>query len=326
MSDFTLDAENDKSGLGLTVGGVSTPEELIRKIIAMPAPTKEEIDEEYMQIPVEARELVHLAVDALRKHLSTCFGSGDESLPNKLESHGRSVVRGAVKSSKSRGNLPGHLQQIIDEYLRPPAVSWTELLQMLIQRAHMTKRVRGMQRVSKPRAAMQLHLKRSSDADTAAQAARLSLFPGASRDPRFTVYFALDTSGSMGIEDLQAALSELRHVQKSSPDMQIYVLYVDTHVCTEYLLRANDDIDWTMVGRGGTDFEPAFAHIKEMLKTGRPADLLIYATDGYAPPPETKLTIQTVWLLTAAGQQVMREAGHTTLWMKSYTQEELEKR
>lgn len=326
MSDFTLDTENDKDSLGLTVGGVSSPEELIRKIIAMPAPTPEEINEEFQQIPIEARELVGLAVDALRKHLSTLFSSGDESLPNKLESHGRGVVRSAVKSSKNRGTMPGHLQQIIDEYLRPPAVSWTELLQMLIQRAHMTKRVRGMQRVSKPRAAMQLHLKRSDNADTAAQAARLSLFPGASRDPRFTVYFALDTSGSMGIEDLQAALSELRHVQKSSPDMGIYVLYVDTHVCTEYLLGPNDDIDWTMVGRGGTDFEPAFAHIKEMLKTGRPADLLIYATDGYAPPPETKLEIQTVWLLTAAGQQVMREAGHTTLWMKSYTQEELEKR
>lgn len=326
MSNFTFDTTNEKSSLGLAVGGTASPEELVRKIIAMPAPTDEEINEEFRKVPVEARELVHIAVDALRKHLATLFNPGDESLPNKLESHGRTAVRSAIKSSRGRGTMPGYLQQLIDEYLRPPAVAWTELLQMLIQRAHMTKRVRGMQRVSKPRAAMQLHLKRSPHANVAAQASRLSLFPGASRDPRFTVYFALDTSGSMGVEDLQAALSELRHVQKSSPDMSIYVLYVDTHVCTEYLLGPNDDIDWTMVGRGGTDFEPAFAHIKEMLKTGRPADLLIYATDGYAPPPETKLEIQTVWLLTAAGQQVMREAGHTTLWMKSYTQEELAQR
>jgi predicted metal-dependent peptidase len=47
-------------------------------------------------------------------------------------------------------------------------------------------------------------------------------------------------------------------------------------------------------------------------------DLLVYCTDGYAPPPTVRIPIPTVWLLTPDGAPVMREAGHITLQMRDY--------
>jgi predicted metal-dependent peptidase len=64
------------------------------------------------------------------------------------------------------------------------------------------------------------------------------------------------------------------------------------------------DVDLTVTGRGGTDFNPPFIRCQEMLAGGRAVDLLVYATDGYAPPPDvnSRVPIPVVWLLTPNGQ------------------------
>lgn len=241
-----------------------------------------------------------------------------------LDNHGRRVVRSAARSYKKdgRGTLPGNLEELVNRFLAPPTVSWNEMLRAYCVNAQKSKPLRGYRRISKSRAATAKYLAARADDSPrskllAAMSKRIPLFPGTERDVRFEVYFVVDTSGSMSHDDLAVCLSELQHVQKASSDMVIHVLYVDCTVNKEYVLNSDDTLDFTMVGRGGTDFETAFKYISE---ASEHCDLVVYATDGHAPKPRTQLECQTIWLITKGGRHIMAgEPGHTTLEMKDYT-------
>jgi predicted metal-dependent peptidase len=99
--------------------------------------------------------------------------------------------------------------------------------------------------------------------------------------------------------------------------MEIHVLYVDAGVGKHYTVGPYDELDYGIVGRGGTDFEVAFAYVADH---GGHIDLMVYVTDGFAPRPTTKLPCQTIWLLTANGQSNMHDQpGHTVLQMRDYS-------
>jgi predicted metal-dependent peptidase len=260
---------------------------------------------------------------------------------------------------KSRGTIPGHIMQLIRQMLLPPTVPWTEFLQTIIQRTRQTKKKRGMQRPSKTLAAMKKYAELQTKKLEAAQETiqeggellvlvhdidgnpitdeeeiperikqllrrhqymkRIPVFPGIKHSNKYTMVYAVDTSGSMGIAELQSGLNELQHVQKSDSDIQICVMYCDTRVCTEYWIGANNEIDPELTGRGGTDFNPIFERVAELLRTPDKApDILIFCTDGWAPPPTIRLPIPVVWLITPRGKPVVEEAGHITIEMRDY--------
>lgn len=151
------------------------------------------------------------------------------------------------------------------------------------------------------------------------QLKRIPPFPGIRHSNKFTIVYAVDTSGSMSSDDLKLGLSELQHIQKSDSEVRIVVMQADAQVAHEYEINATDEIDFKIYGRGGTDFEPVFERVQELLHSSEKApDILIYATDGYAPPPSIKLPIPVVWLITPTGRPVCSEAGNITLVMKDY--------
>lgn len=148
---------------------------------------------------------------------------------------------------------------------------------------------------------------------------RVPPFPGTKHSNKFTIVYAVDTSGSMSNRDLQLGLSELQQIQKSDSEVTIMVMYSDAVVAHEYKIGATDQIDFNVRGRGGTDFEPVFERVQELLRSSEDApDVLIYATDGYAPEPTIRLSIPVVWLITPTGKPVTTGAGHITLMMKDY--------
>jgi predicted metal-dependent peptidase len=74
-----------------------------------------------------------------------------------------------------------------------------------------------------------------------------------------------------------------------------------------------------MTGRGGTDFNPIFEKTMELLSSSDKApDILIFCTDGHAPPPRIRLPIPVVWLITPRGKPVVEEAGNITIEMRDY--------
>lgn len=257
----------------------------------------------------------HDIVRGIQEHLFDYLmeNANDPAAGKHLEESGKHVIARVLRdmSAAGRSSIPANVMEAINAFLAPATVSWTELLHAFVTRTIKSKPKRGMRRPSKPRAAMRMRF-----AKLGGILPRLPLFPGVERDATYRIVFILDTSGSMSIDDLRAGLSELQHIQKCADGVKITVLYVDAGVGKAYDIGPNDDIDWELVGRGGTDFETAFAYIKE--HNLRP-DVAIYATDGYAPPPTTRLECPTIWLLTPHGAAVMEGVpGHLTLQMRDY--------
>ena len=253
-----------------------------------------------------------------------------------LEAYGRQVIKtAATQFRKSRGTIPGYMDELITQMLQPPVTPWTQLFYNLVQRTRQTKKFRGMSRPSKLLASMQRYIQivqdKYEDVDEtpdrmlallrlAPVFRKLSVFPGTKRVNKFTIAYAVDTSGSMSQADMAAGLAQLQCIQKGDSDIDICVIYADTEITKEYWVTPTATLDYAMSGRGGTDFEAVFEFVAANLltNTDKAVDLLVYCTDGYAPPPTTKLPIPTIWLLTPRGRVVTGDAGHVTLEMKDY--------
>lgn len=211
-----------------------------------------------------------------------------QGLADKLRQQAKNTIRDAVNEhTKSRGTLPAGMAQLIAELLKPPVIPWPEVLRNFCVKTRQTKIGRGMSRPNRRMYGIPGVLP----------------FPGRARDRKFTIYFALDTSGSMSAEDCQMGLVELCHLAKADADITIYVMYCDTRIGKLYKVESVDDVDWEVVGRGGTDFNEPFQKIQQLLRTDKAGDILVYATDGYAPDPqpENRIPIPVVWLITPDG-------------------------
>jgi len=136
-------------------------------------------------------------------------------------------------------------------------------------------------------------------------------FPGRARDNRFTIWYALDTSGSMSHDDLARGLAESINIVKTEPDVKLMVLYCDAELHVTYDVKSVSDVDFNVVGRGGTDFNPPFIKLREMMHTDKAPDVLCFTTDGYAPAPEpeNRVPIPVIWLLTPQGAEPSPDYG-----------------
>jgi predicted metal-dependent peptidase len=295
-----------------------------------PEMSPEQLQQEIGNLDPIDQKVLEMLVNSMKSHIGWNAANPDESDTHKAQEHGKEIIKSAYTSlDKSRGTLPGHMVELIRKMLTPPSVSWITLFHNIIQRTKQTKRMRGMARPSKKLSAMKVFAKRRVEEDhdprfiRYARIQQMPVFPGIKQDRKFTVYYVVDTSGSMGTDELRAGLAELLNIQKADSDMTICVIYADTHVCKEYWIDSTGQIDEELTGRGGTDFEAVFVHIQELLRNSdKAADVLVYCTDGYAPAPTTRLPIPVVWLLTPRGAPVMSDSGHITILMKDYQLEE----
>jgi predicted metal-dependent peptidase len=285
---------------------------------------------ELKQLDPLDQKVVEMLAKSMKAHLAWEKGTGEEGESHKLTEHGKNLIKESLQShDKSRGTIPGHIMELIRRMLMPPTVSWTELLHDIVQRTRQTKKTRGMSRPSKKLAALKVFAKIAEEEEDirfkhfARHSKQLPVFPGIKHSNKFTIVYIVDTSGSMGTDELQRGLSELQHIQKADSDVRVCVMYIDTLVSKEYWVGPNDEIDENMTGRGGTDFDPGFERTLELLRSQDDApDILIYCTDGYAPAPTVKLPIPTVWLITPRGRPVTTDAGHITIYMQDYQLED----
>jgi hypothetical protein len=211
-----------------------------------------------------------------------------QGMANRVGTEARHIVSTALNEhKKSRGTFPGGMEELLDEFLQEPKIPWPTVLRALVARTRQTKLDRGMSRPNRRRHGVPDILP----------------FPGKARDNRFTIAFALDTSGSMGKEELEAALGELLNIIRTEPDSMLHVMYCDADLHITYRVEEMSDVDFNIVGRGGTDFNPPFIKVRELLCGDEAPDVLIYCTDGYAPAPhpDNRVPIPVVWLVTPGG-------------------------
>jgi predicted metal-dependent peptidase len=111
--------------------------------------------------------------------------------------------------------------------------------------------------------------------------------PSVDRTGLGTIVIAVDTSGSIGDEELEQFAGEISAIADEAQPEAIHVVYCDAAVQSSQQFGPSEAIHLDPKGGGGTDFRPVFEWVEE---NGIAPVCLIYLTDlcchSYPPIPE----------------------------------------
>ena len=116
------------------------------------------------------------------------------------------------------------------------------------------------------------------------------------------VAVAVDTSGSVGRNEMGLFLGEVRGILDAYPHLLASLYYVDAACDGPHELTAGAELP-TPVGGGGTDFRPFFQAVMSEQTDQRP-HLCIYLTDGMGTFPSDPPPMSTLWVLSPGGISV----------------------
>ena len=113
------------------------------------------------------------------------------------------------------------------------------------------------------------------------------------------VVYVRDTSGSIGGVILSEFTGLISQACNSTSSDAI-VLDADAEVCGEYRISKGEDIPALAKGGGGTDFNPAFARVQQMIDDGENIAGMVYLTDLDGPEPsKDSVHFPVLWLCTS---------------------------
>lgn len=213
--------------------------------------------------------------------------------PGEAQLVRRDVAR-AIREHRGRGTAPGHLQRWAEAMLEP-RIDWRHELASHLRQA--TGTIAGMCDYSYARPS-----RRHGSGGSV-------VFPALVR-PEVRVAIVVDTSGSMGTDDLAAALGEVQGILAAATQREpAVVLAVDAAVqATSRAFRASDV---RLAGGGGTDMGAGFAAAAQLHP--RP-HILVVITDGYTPWPAAPLPgIETIVVLIGHGARTSAPAWARTI-------------
>lgn len=186
----------------------------------------------------------------------------------------RKALAQAQAFAKSRGSMPAHLSRFVDRALYPKA-DLSSILHYFIVREIPYDFV-----YTKPS-------KKFYSTDI--------YFPSLRRE-NIDIVAAIDTSGSIGEEDLKDFVSIISHIAHSFLNVHLTLIVHDAAVQDVYELHQADYekiLDLDFKGGGGTSHVPVFEWVS---KNRQDCRLLICLTDGNTEfPPSTDL--KTLWVL-----------------------------
>jgi predicted metal-dependent peptidase len=188
----------------------------------------------------------------------------------------------AANYAKAQGKLPGGMNRIIDELLKPKVV-WKQLL-MKFLRPHIQPVDWTYQKPNK-------------------KSQVLGVFLPSTVKEHCEVEVIVDTSGSVSQQELKEFVSEIVAIAQSMQHVQMGVTFVDSEIHTRYEVE-NGDIPKILAmepkGGGGTDMEEGLDHIK---KTNREVPVAIVLTDGYTSfnRRARDYPFEVIWVITENG-------------------------
>ena len=112
-------------------------------------------------------------------------------------------------------------------------------------------------------------------------------------------WVAIDTSGSIGDEELNTFLAELLGILRAYPHIRCQLYYADTDLYGPHELSGDQPIPGPK-GGGGTSFVPFFKALEGCPHADLPY-VCVYLTDGYGDFPEVEPEVPTLWLVTPGG-------------------------
>jgi predicted metal-dependent peptidase len=207
--------------------------------------------------------------------------SRSELEKNVADVHLDSLLRTAHQRTNAHawGAMPGEVKEAVQGRLQRTRadVDWRTVLRLFAGSAYKTRLDNTLKRPSK----------------------RYGTTPGLKLRRRQKLLVALDTSGSIGAEELETFFREIYHLWRAGSEVE--VVECDVRITRRYRYRGVTPE--TVHGRGGTDFREPL----ELANRDRP-DAVIYFTDGFAMPPDLRVRVPVLWVLTRKGL----EASHST--------------
>lgn len=204
--------------------------------------------------------------------------SDDSSFDGEaLSSALRKLINDActMMSEEARSHMP---QRFVDEIARinkPARIPWQSML----------KRYVGTMIAGKRKTRSRLNRR---------QPLRYDL-PGALESKTIKLVVAIDTSASMGEDDLACIFNEV-FTLLARRKYDLTVIECDTEIQRVYKARGISDIDFSIQGRGGTAYSPVIEYVNE--RRDLRGCLLVYFTDGFGeraiPRPKA---YKTLWVI-----------------------------
>lgn len=187
------------------------------------------------------------------------------------------AVAQAAQAAKGVGNMPGNVERSIQSTLRPK-VNWSEALQRLVQ-----SRTKDDYDWGKPNKRFHAY----------------GLYLPSLDSPRCgTLAFAMDGSGSITQRHFDQFGAEIMAAAQMLRPEKIVVMIFDTEVKQVFEFEADDLIELTAPGRGGTKFDGPVLKLEEMEVE---PEVLVYLTDldSHVWPQEPSYPV--VWVTTRPG-------------------------
>lgn len=199
---------------------------------------------------------------------------------------------------RDAGNIPAHLARDVATKAPIIKIPWRTLLKTAMRNSGIGKKYRQTYaRINKRLGALN-------------QSMRL---PHKQAIPPQEVIFAIDTSGSMGQENIAEAYGVLQDYMKScGGDNNVRIISHDTEITECGGLEEVVVGTKKLIGGGGTWFKPVVAYVEAKY----PDKQLIWITDGYAETlPRTPYTENIIWLIVEGGKLSSDQPGKAVINM-----------
>lgn len=212
----------------------------------------------------------------------------------------KKAVAGAIKEHVEQhgaGSVPGGWQVWSNQTLTPPQVRWQDKLRRAVRSG--VARVRGQ---------VNFHYERPSRRQWALGYGAGSPILPSMYAPVPRVGLFVDTSGSMGDEDLLIAMSEADGVLKAAGGEVLFGC-CDANVHGIQKVADAKAACAQLKGGGGTNFCPVFDELEQMGRARAP-HLIVFLTDGDGPAPALPPSnMHVIWVLVGRHARVPYTAG-----------------
>jgi predicted metal-dependent peptidase len=210
-------------------------------------------------------------------------GKGSCNGPVKLSEEERKQIKADMKQQiisasqlSQPGQLPAGVQRLINDWT-DPKMDWRTLLETsLTSLIHADYSFLKINR-------------KTMDLD--------AVLPGMIDDPLLNIDVAIDMSGSIGQEEANIFLSEVKGIMDQYPNFEINVFCFDTECYGDEQFTSDNGHDistYEVRGGGGTDGSAIFRHLKDQNRV--PLKLVVF-TDGYVGDFGDENYCPTVWII-----------------------------
>ena len=177
---------------------------------------------------------------------------------------------------KTRGKIPGQLEELIKKLNEPPIIPWHRLLRQYVGRVPVPYKRTIMRRDRR-------------------QPHRYDI-KGKLNDHQVDIIVAIDTSGSMSDAVISYCINEVFDIVKHSK-ATVTILECDYKISRVYEAKKPSDVKPDVTGRSGTAYQPVFDWIKE---NGKRDSIVVYFTDGYGENnlDSKPACFKTLWVIT----------------------------